>query len=568
MTSTATSRSRWFDLLPIAIVFAGLAATSTVFGLWWRAETNTKENNEERAIVDLGVLLEAAIDTVEVPANGTAPIFIFRSELPDRQVFVGALTAAGTVSVPGVEQVAWAPAVPVDELDAFVEAVRADGSINDGVGYPAYAVDDLTDDPFAMPVAFVVPPVGTDATYGYNILADPLARVAYEASAAVSAPVITDPMALPMLEGNPQGALVVRAVFRGPPPDPAFIGAYFIVVEFDVLFATLVESSDVDFVVSDVDEGQQDLVYESVSGVVASDIVEEVETFGRTWRVALAEGAFEGPAMFTATIIWAAGVAISLGLAWSSLSLNRSNARIDRQIVELAEVNSTLNRTNQSLLDFTHAASHDLRSPLRAIVGLISFIREDDQDLGAETSERLAEIDDRATRMNRLIDDLLTYAAAGADGETPTRFEVAGLVEEIRADLDVPDGLSLSSMDGAGAVVGHRIALETSIRNLIENAIKHHDQPEDGNVSVSSQNVGGRLRVEVTDDGPGIPPEYREAVFEPFRRLDKDSEAPGSGIGLALVARLAQSHGGSVTVAPGEGRGATFVVDWPLGEDT
>ena len=104
----------------------------------------------------------------------------------------------------------------------------------------------------------------------------------------------------------------------------------------------------------------------------------------------------------------------------------------------------------------------------------------------------------------------------------------------------------------------------TALRNLVSNAAKHHDR-DGGTIDVTLAIEDGALLATVKDDGPGIPPEHRERVFEPFKTLKPRDETEGSGMGLAFVRKVAELHGGSIELAESEGRGSTFVLRWPVG---
>lgn len=109
------------------------------------------------------------------------------------------------------------------------------------------------------------------------------------------------------------------------------------------------------------------------------------------------------------------------------------------------------------------------------------------------------------------------------------------------------------------------VPFDVVLRNLIENAVKHHDRA-DGTVTVTATPARDHLRVSVADDGAGIPTEWQEAIFEPFKRVSDEPSSESSGIGLALVRRTIETIGGRIEVRsdPAARRGTEFVVTWPL----
>lgn len=111
---------------------------------------------------------------------------------------------------------------------------------------------------------------------------------------------------------------------------------------------------------------------------------------------------------------------------------------------------------------------------------------------------------------------------------------------------------------------GNRQLLHRALFNLVENAVKYN--PTGGTVEVSARQTGGLIQIQVTDQGPGIPEECRQQIFEPFFRVDRarSRRQGGTGLGLALVRAIAQFHGGSVRAEPGPNGGSRFVLELPL----
>jgi signal transduction histidine kinase len=140
------------------------------------------------------------------------------------------------------------------------------------------------------------------------------------------------------------------------------------------------------------------------------------------------------------------------------------------------------------------------------------------------------------------------------------------VVDGVLARLDVPAGFSIIRGDALNTTRVLLMPLSQILQNLVENAIKHHDRP-DGKIAIAVAEVDGRLRFSVTDDGPGIPERYREAVFKMFTTLKRRDEIEASGMGLALVRKLVAMQGGSCGIESVPGRGARIWFDWPKLED-
>lgn len=223
-----------------------------------------------------------------------------------------------------------------------------------------------------------------------------------------------------------------------------------------------------------------------------------------------------------------------------------------------------LRQANDNLQEFSYVASHDLRSPLRGIADLVEWI---EADLGAQASpevtRNLGRVTLRIQRMDRLIDDLLSYARASRAATEFTSVDPEALVRDILEIQPPPPGFSVDLDLGVAPFQATRIPLETVLRNLLSNAVKHHDRSA-GRIGVAARIDDSFCEISVTDDGPGVPPTGRDRIFKLFQTLAA-SERAGSGIGLALTKRLVEVHGGRIElVSPvREGRGSCFRVWWP-----
>jgi PAS domain S-box-containing protein len=222
-----------------------------------------------------------------------------------------------------------------------------------------------------------------------------------------------------------------------------------------------------------------------------------------------------------------------------------------------------LRQANANLEEFSYAASHDLKSPLRGIADLMTWIVEDLGDIANEEVKRnLGRVMDRVQRLGCVIDDLLAYARAGTASGDAVTLDLRDLIEGVLDILPRPRGFNVSIQIDSQPFVTHKAPLESVLRNLISNAIKHHDHTA-GNIGIHAVDIGRYCALTISDDGPGIPPASHERVFRMFQTL-----APGahehSGIGLALTKRLVEVHGGRIKLESTEGaRGTTFHVWWP-----
>lgn len=245
-------------------------------------------------------------------------------------------------------------------------------------------------------------------------------------------------------------------------------------------------------------------------------------------------------------------------------AIKQAEAELKARALQLAAVASALERSNRELDQFAYITSHDLKAPLRGIANLATWIEE---DLGeAVTPEVHAHIDllrGRVNRMEALIDAILQYSRAGRVKARPEHVDVAHLLRETIDLIAPPFGMSVVAEGELPTLVADRARLQQVFMNLIGNAVKHHHEPTKGTIRIAAEDAGDFWRFTVQDDGPGIAERFHEKIFVIFQTLEARDKVEGTGIGLALVKKIVQSQGGTVTLESQEGKGATFRFTWP-----
>jgi PAS domain S-box-containing protein len=228
---------------------------------------------------------------------------------------------------------------------------------------------------------------------------------------------------------------------------------------------------------------------------------------------------------------------------------------------ELRRQRDALARSNRDLEAFAYVASHDLQEPLRMVASYTELIAQRYRGrLDDKADKYIAYAVDGAKRMQRLIADLLTYSRVGSEGKLFARVDCRAEVESVLGDLALAIERSEATVavGALPAVLGDAVQIRQIFQNLIGNALKFHQPDRPPNISIAATRAGEMWRISVSDDGVGIDPAYRDKVFAMFQRLHPRDRYEGSGIGLAIVKRIVERHGGGIDFESQPNEGTTF----------
>ncbi len=218
-------------------------------------------------------------------------------------------------------------------------------------------------------------------------------------------------------------------------------------------------------------------------------------------------------------------------------------------------------QTNAELEAFSYSVSHDLRAPLRAIQGFAQILWEDfGEQLPPEARQFLEQISTSATRMSRLVQDLLEYSRLG---RSEMALEAVSLLQAIEHGLEqLGETARAVQVDVSPGiqVLAHAATLTQVFTNLAGNAVKFTRPGIEPQVTISARERGDSVVVSVTDNGIGIAPQHQERVFQVFERLHTNEQYPGTGIGLAIVRRAVHRMHGSIGIESQLNQGSTFVL--------
>ena len=232
----------------------------------------------------------------------------------------------------------------------------------------------------------------------------------------------------------------------------------------------------------------------------------------------------------------------------------------------LARTTALLERRNSELDQFAYVTSHDLKAPLRAISNLADWISEDlAGQIPEENQRQLALLKSRVQRMEALINGLLEYARIGRRERPITEVDVAQLLHSVIDSLAPPSGFRVQVADEMPRLYTHQTALGQVFANLIGNAIKHHHRGQ-GTITIHCRTQADALEFCVSDDGPGIAPQYHEKIFTIFQTLKARDDFESTGVGLSVVKKIVESEQGRVWLVSALGEGSRFYFTWPLAE--
>jgi len=232
----------------------------------------------------------------------------------------------------------------------------------------------------------------------------------------------------------------------------------------------------------------------------------------------------------------------------------------NRQLQDYAE---SLEKTNRELDKFASIVSHDLKAPLRAIGNLTSWIEDDAGDvLTGEVRKNFEMIKGRVVRMEQLINAILEYSKADRIKGEEATVDITALIQESLEFLGNEGKANVRITGEMPSLFAERTKLSQVFSNLISNAIKYCDKPR-AEIIIDCETGKEGWVFSVKDNGPGIDPKYHDKIFVIFQTLNRRDELESTGVGLAIVKKIIEDHGGKIWVESQPGEGSNFKFFWP-----
>ncbi len=244
--------------------------------------------------------------------------------------------------------------------------------------------------------------------------------------------------------------------------------------------------------------------------------------------------------------------------------MKRLNQKLEDTVTELKEA-------NQGMKDFIYIASHDLREPLRKVTAFGAMLQQSLKDkLSGDDLENLQFMIDGAQRMTQMIEGLLVYSRVSTQAQLPQSVdlnEIVMQVQQLELAVLIEEEQVTIEAQSLPTVEVDPVQIRQLMQNLIANGIKYQKKGNVPHIIITSKPAAeGMVRIEVTDNGIGIAPEYLQSIFTMFRRLHSRDEYEGTGIGLAVCKKIVERHGGRIGVESEPDKGSTFWFTIPMAE--
>ncbi|MGB7243698.1 MAG: CHASE domain-containing protein [Sulfitobacter sp.] len=454
---------------------------------------------------------------------------------------------------------------------------------------PGYKIHPAHAEALYMPISFIEPEARNAAAVGLDVAHELNRRTGALASRDTGTAQITGPIVLVQDAGSTPGFLFYAPFYRG--GHPASLGArkarfqgavYAPFVVRELMAGALAQDlREVRFSITDA--GQRiydehladDPLYDP--DPLRTDQV-SLELYGRTWVLDVrsnlifrAHNTYDQP-----TFILVAGLIIEALIIALLVLMSRANRRAvayaDRMTAALRRKTERLAQSNEELEQFAYVTSHDLKTPIRGIGGLTEMLQEDLEEYLAspganpEVDLNLNRILDRVHRMDDLTRGVLEYSRVDTPKAGGTTLVLQEAIDALTSDFGLLPG-QLALTGDIKVVCYDTFNLRRVLENLVGNAIKYHDGVQTLAICVSARAKGGRCEIAVQDNGPGIEPRFHGRIFDVFQTLRVGDAPESTGIGLSIVKKSVERHGGKITLDSTPGAGAKFCFDWPLADE-
>ncbi len=562
-------RHLWLGItVPLAVSFVVVVA---VFVSVARADEEGRRHVfDDHAGAVLGVLARDVERTVAY-AESTSRVL---GVLPDvTGSAIRAVTTPWLEVTPSLRALAYAPLVRAADLPEFERRIRLADDPGFRVRDFSVSGEDVTlgARPEYAPVLYVEPYQGERTARGVDLSSEPRRAAALEAARASGRAVLSGGVRL-FNAPEGYGAILVSPVYGGlgsAVGDGAPVRGFLVaVLHVPALCGSALARAGVDDVrlrITDASESPPLVLYGSEWEVGDEPVLSRrLEVGTRTWRVDAAP-LVPPSASWTGFFVLSAGVLFVGVLVSNVLDMTNRASQIEREVdhrtAALARANAALERSNLELQRFAYAVSHDLREPLRGVVGFGELLEAEHRDqLDADGQGLLRRVIVSARRTQDRVHALLEVARAGGRSvpfERVSLHEPLGMALEGLHDAIVESGAEVK-VESLPEVCCDREQIAQLFSTLLSNALKFRRPEVPAVIEVSARELREGWEIAVRDNGVGIPRHQHARVFELFERVGPPEDAQGYDMGLALARQIVERHGGVIEVESEPGAGSAF----------
>ncbi|WP_372937582.1 PAS domain S-box protein [Seonamhaeicola sp.] len=239
-----------------------------------------------------------------------------------------------------------------------------------------------------------------------------------------------------------------------------------------------------------------------------------------------------------------------------SIGVNFDITEIKNLHLQKENLLKKLEKSNDELHEYAHVVSHDLKSPLRSINALVSWLKDDNKEILDESSlQNIALIESTLEKMEQLITDVLEYSSVGSEDTEMHQVDLDIVINDLLKILYIPEHISVKVLNHLPKIQGNKTKLQQLFQNLISNAIKFSDK-EKGLIEINCTELETHFQFSVKDNGIGIEEQFHDKIFKIFHALNKSKDS--TGIGLSIVKKIVELHQGDIWLKSQPGKGTTF----------
>ncbi len=598
--------------LDIALVLGLGIATSVAMGwMSWRSDTSAVAAQFHDEVAERAGLLDRQL-VLDLGVLHSLKVLYDTSEDVSRQDF--STVAMGILKRhPNVQALEWIPKVPHEERPAYETSARSDGYRDFQITQRASQGQMIQAEvrPHYFPVYFVEPLVGNELAVGFDLASSSTRLHALVDSQNSGRLLATASITLVQETGDQKGFLGLLPIYDGAPTSATertrllrgfVLGVFRIGDIFQSASPRKLPGDRGHVAISLIDEsaGAGNAVLHRQSLTDDSRLVHQFsyrkalkDVAGRHWAiVATPTGDY-----ISAQRSWAPLIALLVGLTFTALLsvylrlISTRTAQVERLVErrtnELQEANTALEKytidlehSNRELQSFAHVASHDLQEPLRKVQMFGDRLMERcSGELSEQGQDYVARMHSATSRMQTLIDDLLAFSRVTTKNQSLEVVDLARIAKLVLSDLEtrIEQTGGTVHVNDLPTIHADRTQMHQLLQNLIGNALKFHRPGQPPIVKVHGSILNGKggngvqdmdgqavFELTVQDNGIGFEEKYRDRIFTIFQRLHGRSAYEGTGVGLAVCRKVAERHGGDISVNSVPSQGSTFVVRLPI----